>query len=498
LLKTILLAGFQHETNTFAPTKARYENFVSGEGHPAMCRGNAILPLRDVNIPAGGFIKTAEELGFGLRTVLWTAASPSAHVEKETYERIVDEIVSAAAQGGFDGVYLDLHGAMVAEHVDDGEGELLERIRKVVGAAIPIVASLDLHANVTERMLHNSDVLVAYRTYPHVDMAIAGHRAALMMSHLLMDQRAIVKSAKRLPFLIPCTGMCTLLEPAMSTYSALEALEDSTVLSLSFAPGFPSADFVECGPVVWGYGLDQEAVNRAVTVLYDRLIADEADWEVELLAPDDAVQEALRLSQSSSRPVVIADAQDNIGGGGDSNTVGMLEALLRHDVPNAAFGLLWNPEVVARAHAAGVGAKIEATLGGLSGIEGDIPFTGQFEVLSLSDGKCRYDGPMMHGMDADVGPSACLKIGGVRLAISTTKAQMFERNLFRMVGIHPESTAIVVVKSEVHFRADFGPIAEAILVAKSPGPVLADPADLPWQRLRPGIRLRPTGQPFTP
>jgi len=121
----ILIAGFQHETNTFAPSPATYESFVHGEGHPAMVRGEAMLALRDVNLPIGGFIRASEQQGHTLMPVIWTAASPSAHVTEDAYERIVGEMVAAAAEGGFDAVYLDLHGAMVARHVDDGEGELL-------------------------------------------------------------------------------------------------------------------------------------------------------------------------------------------------------------------------------------------------------------------------------------------------------------------------------------------------------------------------------------
>ncbi|PLZ02688.1 microcystin degradation protein MlrC [Burkholderia sp. WAC0059] len=496
MAKTILIAGFQHETNTFAPSKATYENFVRGEGHPALPRGAAVLALRDVNLPLGGFVRAAEAAGHTLRPVLWAGASPSAHVTKDAYERIAGEIVAAARQGGFDAIYLDLHGAMVAEHVDDGEGELLERLRAVVGPSIPVVASLDLHANVTERMLDHADALVAYRTYPHVDMAATGERAAALLDRLLASPRPLARASRRLPFLIPINGMCTLLEPARSMYDALDALEDDAVLSLSFAPGFPAADFPECGPVLWGYGEDATLVERAVGTLYERMLRDEAQWQVPFLAPDDAVAEAVRIGARATRPVVIADTQDNPGAGADSNTTGMLRALLRHEVEDAALGLLWDPEAAAQAHAAGVGATVELTLGGRSGVPGDAPFAGRFEVLALSDGRCRYDGPMMHGMEAAFGPSACLKIGGVRVAVSSTKAQMLERNLYRMVGIEPEAMKILVNKSSVHFRADFEPIAHAVLVAKAPGPMLADPADLPWKRLAPGIRLRPVGEAF--
>jgi microcystin degradation protein MlrC len=492
----ILIAGFQHETNTFAPSLATYESFVRGEGHPAMARGDAVLAIRDVNLPIGGFIQASERQGHTLLPVIWTAASPSAQVTEDAYERIVGEIVAAAGDGGFDAIYLDLHGAMVAQHVDDGEGELLARIRAKVGPSVPVVASLDLHANVTERMLASADALVAYRTYPHVDMADTGARAERLLVRLLDERKPLVRAARRLPFLIPINGMCTMLEPARSIYEALGTLEQGPVVSLSFTPGFPAADFLECGPVIWGYGKEASAVRDAVDSLYDTMLRNEAQWAVPFLSPDAAVTEAIRLSATAQKPVVIADTQDNPGAGADSNTTGMLRALLDNGAQDAALGLIWDPEAAAQAHAAGVGATLELALGGRSGTPGDAPFVGTFEVVALSDGRCRYDGPMMHGMQVNLGPVACLKIGGVRIAVSSTKAQMLDRNLYRVAGIEPEQMKILVNKSSVHFRADFQPIAHTVLVAKAPGPMTADPADLPWKRLARGIRVRPMGKSF--
>lgn len=492
----VLIAGFQHETNTFAPSKATYDSFVRGEGFPAMVRGDDLLKLRDVNIPAGGFLTAGERLGDTFVPVIWAGASPSAHVTRDAFERIAGEIVEAAQRAAADAVYLDLHGAMVAEHVDDGEGELLARVRAAVGPGVPIVASLDLHANVTERMLANADALVAYRTYPHVDMAQTGARARALLARLAGGARPLARAARRLPFLVPINGMCTLLEPARGMYERLGSLESGSIVSLSFAPGFPAADFPECGPVVWGYGDDEHAVRQAVDTLYDAMLTDEAAWGVRFLSPDDAVAEAIRLSGHADKPVVIADTQDNPGAGGDANTTGMLRALLRHGAQHAALGLVWDPDAAAAAHRAGVGARIDLSLAGRSGVPGDEPFVGTFEVVALSNGRCRYDGPMMHGMQADLGPVACLKIDGVSIAVSSTKAQMLDRNLYRVAGIEPERMKILVNKSSVHFRADFEPIAHAVLVAKAPGPMSADPGDLRWTRLASGMRVRPMGPAF--
>ncbi|MGB3816626.1 M81 family metallopeptidase [Achromobacter pulmonis] len=494
----ILVAGFQHETNTFAPSKAAYENFVRGEGFPAMVRGEDLLALREVNIPAGGFINAALAQGHTVRTVIWAGASPSAHVTRDAYERIAGEIVDAARAGGFDAIYLDLHGAMVAEHLDDGEGELLARVRALVGPAVPVVGSLDLHANVTARMLREADGLAAFRTYPHVDMAVTGEHAARLMAARVAAGDQWVRAERRLPFLIPINGMCTMLQPSQGVYEELARLEQTPgVASISFAPGFPAADFPECGPVVWAYGTDAAAVERVTEALYQRVLALEPQWSPDFLTPADAVERAQALAVGAARPVVIADTQDNPGAGGDANTTGMLRALVEADAQNAALGLFYDPDAVRQATAAGVGNKVRLRLGGQSGVAGDAPFEGEFLVETLSPGRLRFDGPMMHGMEVDLEAVAGLRLGGVRVVVSATKSQMLDRNLFRVGGVQPEEMAILVVKSSVHFRADFQPIAHEVLVAKAPGPMQADPADLPWTRLQAGMRIKPLGPAFS-
>ena len=172
----IAVGGFLHETNTFAPTKATYDDFVHGGGWPAMAQGAQLLEkMRNINVGMAGFVPPAEAEGWELVPTIWCAASPSAHVTKDAYERVAKTMVDGIkAAGPLDAVYLDLHGAMVTEHLDDGEGEVLARVRKVIGKDLPLVVSLDLHANVTPEMVEHADALIAYRTYPHIDMAVTG------------------------------------------------------------------------------------------------------------------------------------------------------------------------------------------------------------------------------------------------------------------------------------------------------------------------------------
>ncbi|WP_018900751.1 M81 family metallopeptidase [Rhizobium sp. 2MFCol3.1] len=491
----ILIAGFQHETNTFAPTKATYASFLNGEDFPSMAHGQDVLKLADVNIPIGGFIKHVTGLGHSVTPVVWAGAGASAHTTTDAYERIAGEIIEGVKHLTYDAIYLDLHGAQVTEDLDDGEGELVSRVRSIVGPDVKIVVSLDSHANVTDLLWRVADAVVAYRTYPHVDMAETGVRAAKLLLHLQASGKPLALASRRLPFLIPVNAMSTMLQPARGMYDFLEELE-TDVVSLSFAPGFPASDFAECGPTVWGYDDDSGKIDTAVEALYNRVLDAETAWSVEFEKPDDAVLHAMHVAASAGKPVILADTQDNPGVGGTSNTTGILKSLLRNGAKNAALGLMCDPVAAAAAHKAGVGAQIEIALGGCAQVPGDTPLVATFTVENLSDGKLVYGGPMMHGKQAELGPSAQLKIDGVRIVVTSNKAQLLDRNMYRAVGIEPENMSILVNKSSVHFRADFSAIAEQIIVVEAPGPFSANPADLPWRNLREGIRLSPNGKAF--
>ncbi|RYH29423.1 MAG: M81 family peptidase, partial [Alcaligenaceae bacterium] len=360
----ILVAGFQHETNTFAPTVASYESFVNGEDFPALARGGQILELLNVNIPISGFVNHVRTHGHDVIPVIWAGAGASAHVTRDAYERITGEILKTVANETYDAIYLDLHGAMVAQHIDDGEGELLARVRAITGAAVKISVSVDSHANVTTQMLELADCIVAYRTYPHVDMADTGKRAAELLLQLSAHPTKAFKTVRRLPFLIPVNSMSTMMQPARGIYDLLEELETTDVLSLSFAPGFPASDFPECGPVVWGYGFSSEAIDRAVCQLYERIAEPEQQWAVAFEEAAGAVQKAIKIAETANAPVIIADTQDNPGVGGDSNTTGLLRELIGAGAEGVAVGLIWDAVSAAAAHRAGVGAKITLSLGG--------------------------------------------------------------------------------------------------------------------------------------
>ncbi|HHU94033.1 MAG TPA: M81 family metallopeptidase [Alcaligenaceae bacterium] len=493
----IVYGGFQHETNTFAPDLADWEAFLAGGGWPALCSGHDVWPsIKGANIPAAGFVAEALAAGHEVVPTIWCAASPSAHVEKNTYERISALIVDGIkAALPVDAVYLDLHGAMVAQHFDDGEGELIRRIRECVGETTPIIASLDLHANVTQQMLNCSDALVAYRTYPHVDMAETGARAFKLLEQRLAQEKKPAMAMRRLPFLVPICWQSTDIEPARSLYKALANLETEST-HLSFATGFPAADFPECSPVIWAYANTEAEAQDAVNQLADQAELAEAQFAGKLYAPLEAVQYAIQESENSAKPIVIADAQDNPGAGSNSDTTGMLRALIEADAQDAAIGLIVDPESARLAHAAGEGATIRLSLGGKSGITDDSPLTADFLVETLSDGLIDATGPFYKGFKLNLGLCASLRIGGIRIVLASQKIQMADQALFRVVGIDPTQQRILVVKSAVHFRADFTPIAKEIIVATAPGSMPMVLENLPWKNLKPGIRIDPKGTIF--
>ena len=494
----IAVGGFQHETNTFAPTRADYAAFESGGGWPPLCFGDAIAPrLEGANIPAAGALNALHAAGHATVGLAWGAASPSAQVTRDAYERIAGEIVGRLAQTGpVDGVYLDLHGAMVAEHVDDGEGELLARVRDVVGPRVPVVASLDLHANVTRSMVERSEALVAYRTYPHVDMAVTGERAAKLLDRLLARGAPLAKSARTLDFLTGIPSQCTTIEPGRRLYATLAELEARHGAMLSFTPGFPMADFPECGMAVFGMGDDEARVRRAVDAMRQAVADAEGEFHLELLGVDDAVRRAIQRGAPGA-PVVLADTQDNPGAGGNGDTTGLLACLLKHDAPGAVLGLLIDPASAKRAHEVGERNSARFALGEISGLPGHVPLEGEFVVERVKDGRFTCTGPMFHGFRMDLGPMALLRRGNVRVVLASVKCQAADQAMFRHVGIEPRYERVLALKSSVHFRADFEPIAREVLVVAVPGPAKADPAMFTWRRLREGLRLRPLGPAFS-
>jgi microcystin degradation protein MlrC len=499
--RRVALAGFVHESNSFAPTPAGLAAFRHGGGYLPLSRGAEIIArARGVNLPICGAVEHGEGAGWEMIPTLYAGALPSAPVTEEAYRllggELVDSILAANRAKPLDAVFLDLHGAMVAANEPDGEGALLKRLRAGLGPNVKMVAALDLHGNITPAMVEAADALVGFRTYPHVDMRETGLRAAALLDRL-MQGAPCFKAFRQIDFLIPISWQSTLMQPGQALYAMTEAEERDGVASVSLFMGFPAADFEGCGPCVVAYGETQAKADAAAARVARAVEDAEDDFRGEAHAPEEGVRRAVALAQGAAKPVVLADTQDNPGAGGDSDTTGMLRALIACDAQRAAIGLMVDAEAAAQAHEAGEGAEITLTLGGRSRIPGDAPFTHSFVVEKLSDGRFVATGPFYAGAKMELGRSACLRARGVRVVLTSEKTQLADREMFRFVGIQPEEQAILVVKSSVHFRADFQPYAEAILTCVAPGPMPISPAALPFTRLREGMKLEPKGKRFS-
>ena len=482
----IAVGGFMHESATFVDTPTTWDDFARTGPWPGFCEGKAMLEIMEgLNIGLPCFVDEMRKAGHEVVPIAWTMAQPAGPVTAHAFERMSATLVDGYRRSGADVIFVELHGAMVADAFDDAEGELLRRIRAVVGPDVPVVGTLDLHVNMSDLMVETTNLLSAYRTYPHVDWGETGRRVARWLDRTIAWGPRPAKAMRRMPFLIPVTAGCSLISPVKELYETLEAIEAETGVHLSFTPGFPPADIADCGPAVFGYGADQATVQRAVDRLADAVIAAEPVFAAQRVQPvAEAVANAIRISTGAARPVVIADTQDNPGAGAPSNTTGIIAELLAQGAQSAVVGNFHDPELAAAAHAAGVGAHLNAPIR-------DVP--GPWTVVALSDGSFEGTSPMLRSKVAQMGKTAVLKQDGVEVLVASIRQQPIHRETFSHLGIDPRDRKIVALKSSVHFRAGFQPIAEEVITCASPGMNLADPSDFTYRKLPAGIRRRPGG-----
>jgi microcystin degradation protein MlrC len=494
----IAVAGFLHETNTFSPLTTTLKDFSSSGGpYAAFLLGEKMLAYRGktINRAFSGFINTIELLGHQVVPLVYAAAEPSNQVASSAFEHISGMItVGLLEKGQFDGLYLDLHGAMVYEGFKDGETEILRRARAIVGG-IPVVTSLDLHANITRESFEMASVMIGYRTYPHVDMYLTGERCARAMD-VFLQGRAVFKSFRQLPFLMPLTTQSTNTEPCRSIYRNIDEIEsEKKILSCSIIAGFPPADMAHTGPTLFAYGNTQESADEAVEKLFRAIMAREGEFTVDLLEANQAVKNAIELAKTNQKPVILADIQDNAGAGGTSDTPWILDALVKHNAPLSALGLMNDAAAADAAHAAGEGAMITIGLGGKL-TPGQSPFTGTFLVKKLFDGEFTATGPMFNGIPTSLGKMANLQIGNVEVVVVSRRTQANDQSFFRQVGIEPAEMKILALKSSNHYRADFEHISSAIIPVDAPGAFFEDARLTPYQNLREGVRLMGLGPAF--
>jgi len=493
----IAIGGFLHETNCFVPMRTDYRYYADGGDFPPLARGQEIIErTQGSSYGMSGFLDEMLDR-HELVPLIWGHAGAGGYVTDDAFERIVGELVGGLSRAmPVDAVYLDLHGAMCSETFEDAESEVLRRIRACVGPEVPVVITLDYHANIGEATAELCDGMAIYLTYPHVDRQHTGARSARILERIFERGRPTHRAFHKMPFLLPLNFQCTLVEPSKGLVDFSVAGEGGDILDLCYAAGFPPSDLNECGPAVVCHGWSEAEVNARAQALADKVIEREPVFAEELLAPDEAVRRAMELAADATRPVIIADTQDNPGCGGTCDTTGMLGALVRADARGVAMCVMCDPDAARAAHAAGEGASITIDLGGKHDIPGDTPLHGTFTVTRLSDGRFTTTGKSIPGRNIDLGPTALITIGGISIVVASRRMQAFDQDIFKHIGVEPTAQKILVLKSTCHFRADFQPIAEAILIAVAPGAHVVDSTTYPYTHLRPGVRLAPMGPEF--
>ncbi|EKD89095.1 MAG: hypothetical protein ACD_34C00199G0004, partial [uncultured bacterium] len=399
------IGGIIHETNTFSKTPTNLDDFLQPNGfYPGVKTGAELLKFGDghFNIAASGFLSKSAAYNLLPVPLVWCGSEPSAPVSLLDFQTLLDLLLNSIEENlPLDGLFLDLHGAMVYGNLNDGETEILRQVRKTVGQ-IPIVVSLDLHGNIAPETFQLASALVAYRTYPHVDAFENGIRSAIMMAHFF-ENKNVFGSFRQLPFLMPSTTQATTKKPASDMFAALEELEKTQgVFSISLMEGFPPCDMPDTGPSLFVYAESLQLANQTADKLLNFILAIESEFCTDLLPYDVAVKHAIHLAEKASGTVILADIQDNAGGGSPSDSTWLLESLVRQNAANAALGLIYDPVAASQAFEAGVGAEIELSVGGHS-LPGHHPFTQKFKVIQLHEGEFMGTGPMVKDRTINLG-----------------------------------------------------------------------------------------------
>ena len=403
----IAIGGFLHESHSFASQPTTYQDFVHPAGFPPLCHGATLVDaLRHASVPAAGAISVVEAEGATIIPLAWGLANPAAPVRDEAFERIAALICAllslALDDGPLDGVYLDLHGAAMVDSFPDAEGELLRRVRAVIGETLPLAISLDPHANLTEAMVNLTDVVVPFRTYPHVDMKDAGARATKLLFDRIRRGRPWKKAWRRLDFWIPLGAQCTLMPPMEHLMAERATIaERPGIAELAFCFGFPYADFDGCGPALAVYADNQHAADEVAGEFLNLVNLRESEFTQELFSSKAAVAEARRQTATGIGPVIIADTQDNPGGGGHGDTTELLSELVLQHARGAVLCLINDRESAAACHAAGEGKTVSLSLGGKSD---RLPYQCPARVERLTDGHFTLTGPMGAGNPGNLGP----------------------------------------------------------------------------------------------
>lgn len=472
------IGQISHETCTFCAAPTSVADFQTH----TWCEGEEIVRRhRGVRSYLGGMIDGAAARGIDLVPTFSAGAVPSGTITREALEAMRDALLGGLRRAGpVDAICLALHGAGVADGVDDIESYILRAVRDAVGAKVPVVATLDLHANMTQAMLDHADALLGVNCYPHTDSFDRGVEAVGTAERLVRGEIRPEMHLVMLPMLIPASP--TTLSPAKDVNAICWEWERKPgVLDCTFFHGFPQTDIpLPRVSVLATSDGDEALARRAAEDVAARLWAMRAQFAPAVTPPAEAVRRALA---AEGQPVVINEPADNPGGGGPGDGTHLLRAMLDAGVRDACFGFLTDPETARQAHRAGVGETISVRLGGKSGPLGGAPIEARAYVKALTDGRFIQQSPMGAGAQVDLGPMARLDVAGIDVLVSTKRQQTLDPEVFLLHGIDVGRRKIVALKSEAHFRAAFEPIATAIIPADAPGLATRDLPTLPYRRL---------------
>ena len=478
----ILIAMMKHETNTFSPIVADWKRFQDWGAH----LGEAALKAYDgTGMPCAAYVDLARKAGAEIVTPVAAEAMPSGPVTREAYELMSNAILDEVRKG-VDAAMLDLHGAMVSEATDDGEGTLLEKIR-AIDPDLPIAVTLDLHCNLTAKMVENCTVLIGYKTYPHVDMYEVGTQIGQALLDSMAGKIRPVMSWGNAPLLSQTLRQGTDDEP-MATLIRMcrEAEKEPGVIAATAFGGFALADMKDAGnSVIVVTDGDQAKADE----VRDRILAKIWTLKEEFIYQHTPLEEQVAKAKAmTDGPILLLDHADNCGSGATQDVMTVIAEVLRQGLEDVAVAAVWDPAAVQEMQKAGIGNKITLKLGGKTDMPsiGEVgePLTVTGVVKTLTNGEWIVRGPMYTGVKVFMGPTAVLDTGNMEIVIVSNHHEPWDTGVFRSVGIQPEYKRYLILKSRIHYRAGFAPIGKATLTLDGKGVTTSDNRLLRYEKVR--------------
>lgn len=473
-MRRCLIGGFLHETNTFNAEPATWDDFCLSDCYPGFTKGVELLTrYKGMNLAIAGFIEALEDTT-ALEPVSWGEATPKGKVTDEAYRHLTEGFFDYAPEQ-VSSLFLDLHGAMVTESLLDGEGPFAQKMRQRYPEAFMLVV-LDFHANISDELFEAADFISVYRTYPHVDIAERGAECAKRWK---AGDKPTAKALRRIPFLIALPEQCTMEGPMADVFSELDRLEEAHNVTLSFAGAFPGSDSPMTAPCVLGYGQEPSQVDAAVDALCDFITAKEAQFSSTCVSISDAMS---KLGAATQFPWVLADVQDNPGAGGTSDTMDIAQAYVAAQLPHkAVLSMVHDPKLVERLLDKPIGYQAALTIGGNhavgDGLSGNFTLKGVRKEHTTVQAQGSYYG----GCQLDPGPSVLLEIASLHIVVSSNVIQAADSALIELFDFKRTDYDVWILKSSVHFRAEFRQYTDRILNVLSPGLNVVELSKLDYQ-----------------